>query len=364
MQYTALFALVAALPQSPRALEIAEDVACAPCRIVVRGIGPVGGKQPLTFDPEFNAITAVAVDARGRLMVGPTHDGFAVFDIRAQRTRNVAMDGPSRHGGIAHIRATVGDSLLVVDIDNWLVSVLSPRYEYVRSLRMPGFSEDFLPLPDGSMLSNIVSRDVDLAGVPLFRTTSAGTLAEAFGADSFVFTQAHTNVVRRRLGTAMAGFFWAAHRDRYEIELWSSSVQHIRTIRRRVSWFPPGTRDQLLVADEGRPGTRIESVEQDSVGRLFVVISTAVAGWQPTFWQGQDRPSERPVPPHATLHPFFDTILEVIDPAAGTVLASERTTGRLLPVRGSARYLYSWRALPSGRQVIDLWEVSLIAGES
>jgi hypothetical protein len=116
--------------------------------------------------------------------------------------------------------------------------------------------------------------------------------------------------MRRYVGIAAGGAaVWAAHTNRYQIELWDTTGVLRSVVVRDAPWFEPWTDEMGFI---GRP--RITAVRQDAAGFLWVLISIA----HPELVQGVSRPGAD------GLNPFMDTVLEVLDPSGARLMASRR----------------------------------------
>ena len=97
----------------------------------------------------------------------------------------------------------------------------------------------------------------------------------------------------------------------------------LRTIARDVDWFPEWTeRWEAPIGDPPLP--RLFSVQEDHLGRLWVMLSVAAIDFQPL-----PRPTGDMNAPMGSDHPSFDTIIEVLDARTGELMATRRFSALL-----------------------------------
>jgi hypothetical protein len=73
----------------------------------------------------------------------------------------------------------------------------------------------------------------------------------------------------------------------------------------------------------------------------------------------RDKRRERKILAAASLGKYVDTMIDVIDPLKGQLLASQRVEGAFIGF-ASENLIYSRRELDSGSEVIDVWQVRLV----
>jgi hypothetical protein len=152
---------------------------------------------------------------------------------------------------------------------------------------------------------------------------------------------------------------WAAPVTRYVLELWTFSGRKVRELERNVSWFKPHkqlglNRDKPNAA----PNPGIVDLRMDSAGRLWVIVHVADEKW--TSGLGNVRGMyNRQVRGIADTDNYWDSIIEVIDPVAGTLVASQRFDQALHWISESA-YASTYRQSAEGVPFVDVFRVSLV----
>ena len=105
------------------------------------------------------------------------------------------------------------------------------------------------------------------------------------------------------------------------MELWSTSGQLVRLLERDASWFPPWTNHSGQI-DVDKPPPRLLSMRVDPQGLLWVLTMVADANYVPIAQRIAGK--ERPVWTVADESRLNDTIIEVIEPTTGRLIATRR----------------------------------------
>jgi hypothetical protein len=168
----------------------------------------------------------------------------------------------------------------------------------------------------------VALRTPSRVGLPL-HLVEDGKVVRSFGSLRGAYRPDIPYFDERTVAPAGPGSVWAAQPSRYVIEQWSTDGRKLRELRRSVGWFPPLLRSWSLSPSQPPP-TLLHQVWQDRAGRLWVSIGVPDRRW---------RSQLRPGGPHgyrvADRTRFYDTIIEVIDPRRGVVLASRRFDERV-----------------------------------
>jgi hypothetical protein len=117
---------------------------------------------------------------------------------------------------------------------------------------------------------------------------------------------------------------WKAHGKSYEVSLVDREGRVLQRFARTVDWFPPNEpiRGALNAV---RPPARISDLRVGPDGRVWVLIRRAHPDWRATApasgpqlvpMRGSGAPSA------ASFNALFESVLEVLDPASGDLLAS------------------------------------------
>ncbi len=272
-------------------------------------------------------VEAFALRTRGGDYVvrGMYSPSLAVFDSSGRYRRTVGREGgaPGEYRGIASIANYRGDSLLVLDWGNSRFSVLDPSFSYVRGGALP-----FTPalktvsLGDGSFVHARHAQTPDRVGQPLQRLSPRGEWLSSFGSADGIYRPDIPLLLSRTLATADAGRIWSAAVTAYEISrIDVASGRVVQRLFRDVPWFPDWRRPGVVGSEPDRPPRPLlVAMREDAEGLLWVLVAVPDARWRTQVRRGQGAHG------HAVAdeQEYYDTIIEVIDPRRGELLASRR----------------------------------------
>ena len=162
----------------------------------------------------------------------------------------------------------------------------------------------------------------------------------------------------RVLANAPDGNLWSAHKTQYRIDLWNPRQGAlVQTLVRPTQWFQPHEVDGRYTPE--RPAQpRILGIEVDGQDRIWVLIRVASDRWAEGFRKvGEEE--------HPELGPYllddfdvaYDTVLEVIDPGSGSVIATAITDQALFLLMGG--WTVSYHELENGTPTLQLWKMQL-----
>lgn len=226
-------------------------------------------------------------DSRGNFYVTQSYGtAIKVFDQSGNFVKTIGRKGggPGEFRGVAKVHITRGDSIHVYDANLSRHSIFGPDFKLVRSVQWeisPGFIQG-VTLPDGRALVNLDIRTPDLIGLPLHLIAANGRVLRSFGSATGAFRPDIPEVSSRAIAPAGPDEVWVAHRQRYLLELIDVNTgATIRSIERKVSWFPPGevSRKRSENAVQ-KPTPRIGQIHVDSAGRIWVLIGLADPRWK------------------------------------------------------------------------------------
>lgn len=265
-------------------------------------------------------------DSRGRFVLKahyPTSLSVFAADGRYVQSFGRAGAGPGEFRGVGSVAVLPGDSLVVFDWGTARFSLFSPEYAYLSSGPLPLAPElPSLALHSGQFVFNSTLASSSTSGQPLHLVNRDGVRERSFGATATGYRPDVPYAMSRAIAEARAGRLWSALRTEYRIDLINPSTGAIeRTIRRDAPWFPSGMRPEPRGNEQMAPAPFIFDVREDQSGRLWVLIAVADENWRSAL-----RPpaaGER----HTTVideQRYRDTVIEVLDPESGRLLASIR----------------------------------------
>ena len=341
--------LACAEPRSDGPKLVADDPSPSH-RVVVELTASLGNLS----DPELIASWPTVVrDGRGRLLVTGTlpRTQILVYDGAGNFVESWGRegDGEGEFRDILRLVPLPPDSLIVIDLGARRLTVLDRDGRYARSMRAPMDIGDIAVIgPDAWIASGLSFHDERTAH-PLRRLSSQGEVISAFGGPLEVVPRRPSAVQRAIAADTVRRGVWSIRPDRYELELWSADGERLDALDRAAAWFPDrefeGSRN--LWSDPIHP--RIRGVRVDDGGRLWVMGAVPKEDWEPS-------PDNYGGLQLDALN--LDTMIEVIDPETGTLLASQRFPwiGAQFANDGS---IVAYRTDANGVMVLDVRRATL-----
>lgn len=334
-----------------------EGPGCGTCIRVTRQavLGPVPGvSQPAGTDPRL------ARDSRGRVyFVDDLLQGrIFVFDATGAFVRTLGRPGnaPGEFQIIKHLMVGERDALHVFDDALRRHTILNRAGKVVGTTRYPGSNRGLILRPDNRVVVSRLIHARDQAGLPLHVSNDTGGIARSFGNPSGYWRSDFPQVLARSICSTGGDDIWAAHFTQYVVEHWTSDGTLRESLGRSVPWFEPWIQPDARIG-EAPPQPRLTSIACESPRRLWITALVADNHWKTGL--GVRRGERGNALTVADPNRYYDTVLEVIDPVSGTVLASRRVDEALyeLFVPG-----YAWAARPrrdSTRQ-FEIWRVQFL----
>lgn len=331
---------------------------CSECGIRLTrslSIGEADGDAALHESP------SVALAPDGRLWV--------VSPFREQVIRVFERDGSfygtfgrrgEGPGEFSAIFALVGtrDGVTIIDTGNHRVSTITQQFDVVYEARLRGETFAVAQADAQRLVVNSVIPTRAQAGLPLHLLGDDGTHLKSFGGGSDAFRPDSPGTERRVLAPAREDGVWSAHSTQYVLTRWSPDGRALDRIRRQRDWFTPHLGD-YVPNPETPPPAYVSAVREDDDGLLWVASVVPDNNWAEGLRSSVGR-SGRTLYGVDELNRYFDTIVEVIDPAAGTVMAtSERVDQALLGFLADGR-AFSRRKTEIGIPILDIWRLELI----
>lgn len=326
----ALFAVLAAFPSATWAsraqvpIEVRDPATCPRCRIVADSaysLGTENGRVPLTRH------SVVAQDHRGYFYVAAGYDAapIAVYgpDGRFQRLIGRGGQGPGEFSFVSAI-ATDRSNLLYSFGTHF--SLHRSDGTLIRSTATVNGSRVYaaFPLRDGTIVlqATLVGRS-DRA--PLQLIDREGRLVRSFGQDSGDQFVSNFWTRWRPVSAAPGDRVWMGRVNRYRLELWSTSGKRLALLERKTTWFAPWE-NHTGELDVDKPPPRLLALRVDQEGLLWTLVQVADANYKAVPRTGGERKMYSP----REESNLSDTIIEVIDPTTGKLLASQRFPHALL----------------------------------
>jgi hypothetical protein len=273
--------------------------------------------------PVKNAgLRLAAIDSRGRYYLTAMEEArFLVFDSTGKFLQSVGRrgKGPGEFVNPFEMFVAKGDTIF---ISEWArgISVFSPDYKYIRQVQTPPGDHMIEPI---RLRSGEYAYIVNERGYPEVNWHHRLAFADAKGK---VLTKLEIGPVRtkenydeggrsRSLAENPDGTIWSAVMRRYVIDRWDRSGKRLEVITRQLDG--PAVKD-LLVLPFNEPF--LYDLKLDGDGRLWVVMSLRNGKTHRATVRTEQGMREMNIDEH-------DSIVEVIDPKRGTLVASTRISG-------------------------------------
>lgn len=316
----------AAQAPSPGTTVIQGEATCRTCQITMREIARIGGDA----DALDNIITSAVRDRAGRYLVAirgqPTpliYDSVGhSFGIIGRRGK-----GPGEYISAELLFRGPGDTIYVMDRDQFRMQVLSPSLEPVRTYPILPSAWSMHVTGDGRILLNANSTTRTRIGYPFHELDPVGNIVRSFGADSgaswgprdesaFTFAEAGN----RR--------FWTASQiGKYELRLWGRTDSLLRIVERRVDWFRP-YKSVWMATPDRQASPWLVTFWEDGQGRIWTVTRVGDRDWKRGLGPGKRGEGGHMVYEVLSQRQVYDTMIEVLDPVSGRVIASQRFDDR------------------------------------
>jgi hypothetical protein len=339
-----LVAVLGALPgQAQEILHVSSEPSCAGCTIRVEHLATLGRVED-PISPLWYA--RVAADSSGNLFVGPTTSPgeIAVYSSSGELLRTLGREGegPGEFFGIRYVQILGGDSLHVLSRGRH--TVLSLEGDVLGTSPALVYSTNATVLGDGRMLVNTAIQTPEKIGIPAHILGTDGQPALSFGNDSRdpqgEFVEGNWRTVSYSGGDRV----WVGPLGEYRLEAWDTTGVHLKTLIRSAEWFQHWDRRSARQPFGEEPNPILLSAHEDARGRLWVISRVPDRNWKPGFKE----PAYEEV---------YDTVLEVIDPLSGDLVASQRFDGEehLFLYFISADLLTSFSVNDVGLERVHVW---------
>jgi hypothetical protein len=317
--------IVAAQPH----VDVPERVACATCSIELERVTVLGDTAgPGGIDDHA---VEIITDSRGRYLVSHSRSGtIKVFTPAGRFVSTIGRrgQGPGEYEDISAVIVGPDDTLFVTDARLNRISVLSPHHRFIRSVRteIRPAGRNTIRLPSGELLNASADRTADRVGLPIHVIGPDGRVTRSFGSRTGMYRPDMPLLERRIIAPAGGTRVWVGYPIQYAIELWdAASGQLLRSMARKVDWFPPQLTPVTTPLSQTPPAPTMMAIHPDGQGRIWTIIQLPDRNWR----------SAIKVKPTGGAHArddmevvdrrrYYDTVIEVIDAAAGHVLASRR----------------------------------------
>jgi hypothetical protein len=290
-------------------------------------LGTADGDAILEGEP-----SSLSRDSRGRFYLTQFSSSRRlpmVFDSTGRFLQNIGRrgTGPGELTFPIYLRIAATDSVFVADRGTGRLTVFDPSLKFARSAPAPilGMAFPLEVLLGGQLIAGAQIPTREAIGLPLHRFEADVKLVESFGGGRGEFRADRSILSRRRLARSADGGFWAARVTEYVIERYDRFGRQTLELRRDAAWFRPHAGTPISI--DPRPKPLVMGVHEDRRGLLWVLSAVEDPAWRTAL--GTTLPKRlgghaSPIPVVQRPDAYNDSMLEVIDPATGRLLASQR----------------------------------------
>ena len=341
---------------------VGDRPSCQQCRITIApavSLNMNGRNSKLSTPP-----ISIVANSRGDILIARGEDGPPlVFDQNGMFLRSVGRTGsrPGQYKAASEITIGPRDTVFIMDRATGSVTVLDPRYELVRSA--PGAPGSFSFTLSGDTTALIINASVpdpERFGNALHSLDLNGNYMKSFAAPEGAMLPGAMYPQMRWLTPRKNGGVWSiTAMGRYEIEHWSSDGRLMSRLVRQPPWFPSSQNPQRTFRVESPRSPINMSITEDSLGYLWIITLVADSRWQEGVRANQRNGEEHiPFVEILDFDRTNDSVVEIIDPRTGTLVASQRF--EQMWYRFAAPNLISrFRRQPDGSFLVDIHRVSL-----
>jgi len=322
------------LAQEPRV--VPNRPACSRCTIQITYV--------VTLESEdiVEGAQAMSEDSRGRYYITqPNKQELPlVFDASGRRIAALGTSGEGpgefRYAAIISVDPRT-DTIFVTDWGTARLSVFSPQFNFVRSVPFPARARALGVLRDGNLVAMANIPDRASVGLPFHVFRRNGLRLRAIGDPGRPYTPERDVFFYHRIGPSRRGGFWAVPTwGDYRIEHWTAAGVRDVYLLRRPDWHTalrPGVGNPESIDP---PPSSHGGIAETESGLLWVLSQV-----------GDPNRRNAPLDTLRTVEGQFvvpadgdrawDSVIELIDPVQGIVIAAQRFDMRFT------------RILPSGK---------------
>lgn len=309
---------------------IPDEPSCSECRIDVEVVAEFGHElDDGMIGSPFPVVSSLR-DGRWLALDGAEPGVFRFYspEGRYESRLDLFGPGPGEFTGLSDLLA-VDEGYLAYDVTLSRLTWLDSSFRFLRSMQVAGNAGRIALLPDESavVLTHLSVADSGRTNVLQLHRFD-GTPPVAFGGPgASPDLRADPRATSRVIAVDREGAIWSGRISQYEFVKLSVYGDTLATLRRTGSVFGEGPYSPTpFDAGDPAPSPRVHRLFLDADGLLWVVFIVAGEGWEAAV---RDRPVEGVPDPQGV----WDSMVEVIDPRSGRLLARRRLPHYLGAVR-------------------------------
>lgn len=363
--------------QAQTSRRVPADVTCSSCRIQVVRTALLGNMNDAEILGEL--IGGVAQTRNGFLVAGAS-GGTNVLqygrDGRLQRLIGQPGSGPGELDYVTSVLALAGDS--VVAIQRGRVTIFGPDGTFARAASTPRLTSPMYlrPAHENTWLYSRWLTSPGASGFQYHVFSADFQLLRSFGPVPADHARDCVSCAGYATSPSNARprHFWALPPNQYAIDLWHHSGTHIERIAVSSNWFRPWNSDVVprqsgaplnpnrrVTPPQTPPRPRLSRIWEDADGLLWITGHIASRQWRSVDPgpAGRSRTGDELWSMLEQSRRNFDTIIEVVDPRRGVIIARHTVAAEGLV--GFAPGFY-WSIVQDGRTglvQIQIWSATL-----
>ena len=315
---------------------------CAKCAVQLSTVARLGGAD----DPASTGLMPEVVrTGRGQFLVSSSTflGEIFVYDRSGKFVRSIGRrgGGPGEFNAVPKLTVDATDTVRAIE-SGTRYHVVAPDLAIKRTIPLVVSLSAAVAESDGRLFAVTPSTSGPNA-TTLGVFDRAGKRVQAFGK---LPTGVDAEMRFRRLAIGPQGSRWGISTAAYVIERWLPDGSLAQQLTAERDWLKKSN-DPAGDARLRKPPARLLGLLVDAQERLFVFAIVADAEWKPVA-----------ATPSAEPNQVFDTLIEVIDPRTGKLIARTRLDQFLVPMHGTLAY--STFEDDTGDRRIQVWNVSLL----
>ena len=332
--------------------------ACEECRITAdrvltvgdEGSGAIAELKEVSRAPDGRILVVHFADFAGVSVFGPT--GTFVHRIGGRG------GGPGEYQFIGNVQVDSVGRIHIWDPGSLRMTVLGRDYRVQETIP---FALPFMHVlfDGGRYVASGTIRTRELAGYTLHSIDASGQLLKSFSPQGEGYRSDRSDTYRRSIALSGSRMLWSARFTEYVLESFGTDGIPVQVLERVVPWFPAGTNFGAPRGDPtARPSPGVLDIQIDDKGRIWVLSWVADKNWRrglktlPGLYGRATTGT-----PMADRWQYWDSVIEVIDPGAGALIAAGRFDELFIGL-ADANHAFAYREDESGHPFMDLYRLN------